>query len=134
MKIAIGIGAKIDVDEPRPSKEEITRLVQCLLGEFDGSRMRFVDVVVGDPLSVDEAIGYPDIGAATPQPPPRPDLSATDVQTLVIADIVKRREFGIAKYGTPLQVDNGRDALVDAYQEVLDLACYLRQEIARRRG
>ncbi len=40
-----------------------------------------------------------------------------------------RREMGIAKYGTPLQPHNGGNALVDAYQEVLDLAVYLKQKI-----
>jgi hypothetical protein len=31
-----------------------------------------------------------------------------------------------------LQAFNGRDALRDAYEEALDLACYLRQAIAER--
>ena len=37
--------------------------------------------------------------------------------------------MGIEKYGTVLQPNNGRNALVDAYQEALDLAVYLRQRI-----
>lgn len=41
-------------------------------------------------------------------------------------------KFGRRKYGTPLQPFNGRDPLVDAYQEVLDLAVYLRQAIWER--
>jgi len=48
------------------------------------------------------------------------------VQDLVIADIEERKEFGIRKYGTALQSGNGRDMLMDAYEEVLDLAIYLR--------
>lgn len=71
--------------------------------------------------------------AATPQPPPVPNASL-DVQTLVIADLAARRDFGIAKYGTPLQAHNGRDALMDAYQEALDLAVYLKQAIIERDG
>jgi hypothetical protein len=51
---------------------------------------------------------------------------------MVIADITERRQVGIARYGTPLQAHNGRDALRDAYEEALDLACYLRQMIAER--
>lgn len=35
-----------------------------------------------------------------------------------------RREQGIQKYGTPLQVGNGRDFLADAIQEVLDAMIY----------
>jgi hypothetical protein len=42
---------------------------------------------------------------------------------LVIADMRER-------YGVPLQADNGRDA----YEEALDLAAYLRQELAQRDG
>jgi hypothetical protein len=36
------------------------------------------------------------------------------------------------KYGTPLQTNNGRDALMDAYQEACDMVMYLRQAIAER--
>lgn len=65
------------------------------------------------------------------QPAPTPN-NATDIQTLVIADIATRRQVGIQRYGTPLQPHNGRDALRDAYEEALDLAMYLRQAIAER--
>ena len=36
-----------------------------------------------------------------------------------------RRALGIARYGTPLQLDNGRDMRRDAREEALDLAVYL---------
>lgn len=48
---------------------------------------------------------------------------------LVIADIEERKKLGLAKYGTLLQAFNGRDALVDAYQEAIDLVQYLRQAL-----
>lgn len=35
-----------------------------------------------------------------------------------------RREFGIAKYGTPLQRDNGRDPVADLRDELLDGCAY----------
>jgi len=38
-------------------------------------------------------------------------------------------EIGTAKYGVPLQARNGRRPLIDAYQENLDCAVYLRQAI-----
>ncbi len=41
---------------------------------------------------------------------------------------------GRRKYGVPLQPHNGRDCLVDAYQEALDLTVYLRQAIYERDG
>ena len=48
----------------------------------------------------------------------------------IVEDCKARDAWGRAKYGTPLRTNNGRDALVDAYQEALDLAVYLRQAIA----
>lgn len=68
-----------------------------------------------------------------PQPPPQPN-SKPAVWDLVIADMRQRDEHGTAHYGTRLQPHNGRDALVDAYQEVLDAAAYLRQVIFERDG
>lgn len=66
------------------------------------------------------------------QPPPKP--ASGDLWASVIADMEDRRRLGIARYGTPLQPHNGRDALVDAYEEALDLAVYLRQVIEERRA
>jgi hypothetical protein len=54
------------------------------------------------------------------------------VWEMVIEDMKQRDNLGRQRYGTPLQVSNGRDALRDAYEEALDLAVYLRQEIERR--
>lgn len=56
------------------------------------------------------------------------------VQDLVIKDIEARKEFGKNKYGTYLQAGNGRNALLDAYEEVLDLACYLKQRLEEDKG
>lgn len=55
-----------------------------------------------------------------------------DVQSQVIEDIKERREVGIKRYGTPLQPNNGRDALQDAYEEAIDLCMYLKQMIIER--
>jgi hypothetical protein len=53
---------------------------------------------------------------------------------LVIRDMVERDGIGTKKYGTRLQPNNGRKALVDAYQEALDLVVYLRQAIYELEG
>lgn len=63
------------------------------------------------------------------QPP-----SSGDIWRLVIADMEARRLVGIERYGTPLQARNGRDALMDGYQEALDLCAYLRQAIEERKS
>ena len=39
---------------------------------------------------------------------------------------------GTEKYGEPLKKFNSRNAAVDAYQEVCDLAMYLRQDLEER--
>ena len=69
---------------------------------------------------------------ATEQPDPTPN-DGTPIWDLVIADMHARDALGRERYGTPLQAHNGRDALRDAYDEVLDLAAYLRQAIEERK-
>jgi hypothetical protein len=64
-----------------------------------------------------------------PDAQPEPTPGDAEVTPLVIADLQAWSDFGARKYGTRLQTFNGRDALVDAYQEALDLCCYLRQRI-----
>lgn len=54
------------------------------------------------------------------------------IQSLVRADLDAREQVGISRYGTALQPHNGRDALRDAYEEAMDLTCYLRQAIEER--
>jgi hypothetical protein len=64
----------------------------------------------------------------TPQPAPL-NSSGVPVVDLVVNDMRDRKTFGIAKYGTALQANNGRNNLIDIYQEVLDMAVYIRAEI-----
>ncbi len=65
------------------------------------------------------------------QPAPRAN-DRKPIWELVIEDMRHRDLAGRAKYKTPLQAFNGRDALVDAYHEALDLCVYLRQAIEER--
>jgi len=65
------------------------------------------------------------------QPAPIPNDSAS-VWDLVITDMKARDQVGRERYGTPLQAGNGRNHLVDAYQESLDKIVYLRAEIEER--
>ena len=67
-------------------------------------------------------------GANKPEPMPRRNEHES-IQSLVRRDLDERERAGIAKYGTPLQPHNGRDPLVDLYQELLDATCYVRQRI-----
>ena len=52
----------------------------------------------------------------------------------VMEDLNARSEMGELKYGTKLRINNGRDSLMDAYQEALDLVMYLKQAIMEREG
>lgn len=73
------------------------------------------------------------VDAAAPQAmPTQPSEGRTSIAELVIADIRARAEAGERKYGTKLFAHNGRGALVDLYQELLDGAHYVRQEIEER--
>lgn len=71
------------------------------------------------------------LNLAEPKPTKNTNPAVWD---LVITDMQERDQFGMKKYNTRLQPFNGRDPLVDAYQEVLDLAVYLRQAIFERTG
>src|SRR5215510_12794072 len=64
----------------------------------------------------------------TDQPPPIGN-GRLSIQSLVRSDLEQREQLGIERYGTALQPGNGRNAIVDAYQEAMDLTCYLRQVI-----
>ncbi len=65
-------------------------------------------------------------------PPPRIGVGVPTWE-LVLKDIAARDAAGNVKYGVRHQYDNGRDHLWDAYEEALDLVCYLRAEIERRK-
>jgi len=54
------------------------------------------------------------------------------VWDLVLADMKERDSIGKEKYNTRLQPFNGRDPLIDLYQEILDAAVYIRQIIYER--
>lgn len=65
------------------------------------------------------------------QEDPRPNDGAA-IWDLVVEDMRARDAIGRERYGTPLQAGNGRDPLIDAYQEALDMTVYLRQAIEER--
>ena len=65
---------------------------------------------------------------ALPQPTPT-ESHHPDVLGLVMRDLQERAKAGEQKYGTLLRPFNGREALIDAYQEAMDLVMYLRQKI-----
>ena len=51
---------------------------------------------------------------------------------MVLADLTNRALEGKLKYGEPLLAGNGRDALQDLYEELLDAAMYIKQAMVER--
>jgi hypothetical protein len=66
----------------------------------------------------------------------QPTPAANDrsgMHDVVIALMRARKELGLKKYQTILQPFNGRDALLDLRDELLDAVVYVTQEIEERR-
>jgi hypothetical protein len=57
---------------------------------------------------------------------PEPGDEPEEIHARILADMEARDRLGRERYGTPLTTGNGRDHLVDAYQEALDFCVYLR--------
>jgi hypothetical protein len=68
----------------------------------------------------------PDTPSARAEIPP--------IWDLVIVDMRERDRIGAERYGDRLRVATAVDPLRYAYEEALDLACYLRKAIAERDG
>lgn len=68
--------------------------------------------------------------ASTPQKPPVEGRQV--VLDAVLEDLKARAEVGKAKYGTYLQTHNGRDALMDLFQELADALMYCKQMLMER--
>lgn len=84
-----------------------------------------------------EAAGFAEAPESLRQRPedqilPSGDEAIPDDQSLVIADIETRREVGITRYGQGHRPFNGRNTLLDAYEESLDGAVYLRSLLRAR--
>lgn len=67
------------------------------------------------------------------EPRPKPN-NHPFIADLVVKDMQERSAIGAKRYGVKLQPHNGRDALIDLYQELLDGANYIRQLIFERDG
>ncbi len=67
-----------------------------------------------------------------PEPLPISVKGEPAIWDLVLMDIRERDRFGENKYGVRLTAGDGRDSLVDAYQEALDLVVYLRKAIREK--
>jgi hypothetical protein len=55
-----------------------------------------------------------------------PGFAGLDV---MCADVKARQQLGVSRYGKALQAFNGRDCLLDAYEELLDFLVYALQTL-----
>lgn len=69
-----------------------------------------------------------------PQPDPVEDKAQPHLVTMVMNDLEERKKVGEELYGMVLRPHNGRDPLIDLYQEILDSALYCRQLIFEKYG
>ena len=99
------------------------------LGIYVAAKIQLIEKIEENLMT---AISNPRANHSRPEPPPIANDNPS-IHDLVVADIEDRKQFGLEKYGTTLQAGNGRRSLVDAYQEILDLAVYLRQHIEENR-
>jgi hypothetical protein len=65
------------------------------------------------------------------QPKPKKNKNPHVVDE-VVKELLARKRAGRRKYGVYLQPDNGRDALQDLMEELLDGVCYLKQYLMER--
>ena len=80
-------------------------------------------------IAIDTIVAHFKSHNAKEPPPAAGKINVTDA---VVADMKERSKIGTEKYGTPLMTHNGRKPLVDAYQEVLDMAVYIKQELLEK--
>jgi hypothetical protein len=67
------------------------------------------------------------------QPPPLQNNNIP-VVNLVQQDLIERSIHGKNKYGDYLRSHNGRNALQDLYEELLDACCYLKQRLTEEKN
>jgi hypothetical protein len=65
-------------------------------------------------------------------PQETPHGKGREITPLVIKDLEMRSSIGKEKYGEALRAFNGRDPMVDLYQELIDAVQYIRQAIEER--
>ena len=63
-------------------------------------------------------------------------VMSKDIAKLVQADIEARAELGLKKYGARLEAfsrENGKTPFQNLYEEILDMAMYIRQHVEEER-
>lgn len=101
------------------------------LTEATQADTRIRDTINIDDVCTGRLVAVSELNTKQPYAKPNDEVYVWD---LVKADMAERDAMGAIKHKTRLQPNNGRDCLVDAYQEALDMIVYLRQAIYERDG
>lgn len=99
----------------------------------DAGRMRVIEHGEWEPYVANAVVTeeVPPVPAGE-QPLPETNHNSTNVLPEVMRDLTERMLKGVKSYGKPLQSFNGRDAIQDLYEELLDGACYIKQFMMER--
>lgn len=116
------------------TSEHRHHFVTCSCGEItvDGGT-DYLKRSARHPENLIEMSVFSDSLGVTSQARPQPN-SQPIIAELVKNDIDARVILGQKKYGVVLQPDNGRDPLIDLYQELIDAAKYTRQLLYEKYG
>lgn len=60
-------------------------------------------------------------------------LDSDSIHDAVMQDLMERKAVGLKTYGRALTADSPEDMLQMAYEEALDMACYLKTEIEKQK-
>ena len=55
-----------------------------------------------------------------------------DPYELMAADILKRKQLGVERYGKPLEPFSGKDMIQEAFEEILDAMVYIKMALIER--
>jgi hypothetical protein len=94
----------------------------------------FTGMNVGFPQSPDQDPGTDASKFLAGARQPAPTGTGPEITPGVIKDLEERYRYGKGKYGEGLRAHNGRDPLIDLYQELLDAVLYTRQALEERYG
>lgn len=89
----------------------------CIKKGFNATAMQIIDEVLSDLRVVPVHTKAEEL----------PKTGREIVVDALIKDFLERKEFGAKKYGSPLMTFNGRNALIDLYQELHDATVYCKQ-------
>jgi len=120
LKLVAGIVIGENIHEIYEDEDGMVEIIQKTSNRYG------MQVVEEDPWSGEALL--------VPGEQPLPKEGKTAVFDEVLKDLEARKQKGISTYGQALMTQNGRNALLDLYEELLDAVVYLKQAMLEREG